>query len=567
MEIFLSPSSSRAARAFVLLTMAVILQMTFCPAPATAQDAAASTAQKSPDAPSSQPSQQHNANQNSAANSGTTLRLKVNVVAVPVVVRDSAGHAVGNLQKENFQIFDDRKQQQITQFTLEKSETAGTDPAAATTTPGPVKHFVIPDRFTALLFDDVHSNFENLPQLQAAGLRYVSNALARTERLGIFTTSGKVTLDFTDDRAKLQDAIRRLKPNPLSGTQPSSCPSMTYYAANQIVNRHDMVAREEALSELFACGVKDPRVAEELVAQAAERVLRMGDMQTNLVLKTLSDVLNRLSSLPGQRTIVLASPSFLISDREHREYEVVDHAVRAHVVISTLDSRGVYTDENDQIADSNVLSEFADGTGGTFFHNNNDLIEGLRRVASPPEFIYQLGFSPQDLKENGKYHQLSVNIAGVNKVSVSARKGYFAPNHLADPKQAENNAITDALYSQTEIHDLPVQIQTQTVRGNKPTAKLNVLTLVNLDDLPHRQADGKNTNELRVVTAVFDRNGKYMGAIDRKVAVHWSGDDAGVQTATTFSFLLDPGPYLVRMVVRDAESQRLSAQAAIVEIP
>jgi hypothetical protein len=46
-----------------------------------------------------------------------------------------------------------------------------------------------------------------------------------------------------------------------------------------------------------------------------------------------------------------------------------------------------------------------------------------------------------------------------------------------------------------------------------------------------------------------------------------SRPDAGTQTATTFSFLLDLGPYLVRLVVRDAESQRLSANTAIVEIP
>ena len=229
-------------------------------------------------------------------------------------------------------------------------------------------------------------------------------------------------------------------------------------------------------------------------------------MQTALVLKTLSDVVNRLSSLPGQRTIVLASPSFLMSDREHREYEVVDRALRAHVVISTLDTRGVLTDENDQIADSNVLAEFTDGTGGTFFHNNNDLTEGFRRIASPPEFVYQLGFSPQDLQENGKYHQLSVKIVGVNKLSVSTRRGYFAPNHL-DPKQIETTELDDALYSQTEIHDLPIQIQTQTIRGDKPTAKLNALTLVDLDALPHHQADGKNTSELRIVAAIFDRNG------------------------------------------------------------
>jgi hypothetical protein len=70
-----------------------------------------------------------------------------------------------------------------------------------------------------------------------------------------------------------------------------------------------------------------------------------------------------------------------------------------------------------------------------------------------------------------------------------------------------------------------------------------------------------------MVAAVFDRNGKYLGAINRKVAVHWSDDDAGTQTATTFSFLLNSGVYLVRLVVRDTESQHLAAQAATVEIP
>jgi VWFA-related protein len=475
MEIYRSLSNSRVLRALVLLTVVVFLQMTFRPAPATAQDAAVSPAQKSPDSSSFQPPQQHDANQNPPANSGTTLRLKVNLVPVPVVVRDPAGHAVGNLQKENFQLFDNRKQQQITQFTLEKSEFLGAD-LTAISTPAIAKHFVIPRTFTALLFDDVHSDFVNLPLLRAAALRFISIALARSERLGIFTTSGKVTVDFTDNRTKLEDAIRYLKPNPLPGTQPTRCPSMTYYEANQIVNRVDRAVREEKLSEVAACGVNSPKVAEALVTEASEYVLRIGDMQTALVLKMLSDVVNRLSSLPGQRTIVLASPSFLVSDREHREYEVVDRALRAHVVISALDTRGVLTDENDQIADSNVLAEFTDGTGGTFFHNNNDLTEGFRRIASPPEFVYQLGFSPQDLRENGKYHQLTVKIVGVDKLSVSARKGYFAPNHLADLKQIETTELDDALYSQAEIHDLPIQIQTQTVRGDKPTAKLNVLS-------------------------------------------------------------------------------------------
>jgi VWFA-related protein len=120
-----------------------------------------------------------------------------------------------------------------------------------------------------------------------------------------------------------------------------------------------------------------------------------------------------------------------VSDSEHREYEVIDRAVCSHVIISTLDTRGVYTEEN-EVADENILSEFADGTGGNFFHNNNDLDEGLRRVASPPEFVYQLGFYPKDLQEDGKYHHLKVKIAGTDKLSVSARGGYFAPTAMAD---------------------------------------------------------------------------------------------------------------------------------------
>jgi VWFA-related protein len=554
MQVHFSPSNARSARALVLLTLAVFLQLIFCPLRAKAQ------------APSSSQSHPANDSDQQPQESPTTLKVRVNVVVVPVVVRDSSGNAVGNLQRENFQIFDNRQREEITQFTLEKSGPTHND-SSQSPTAWSAKKFVMPDRFTALLFDDVHANFGNLPQLQAAGSRFIANGLSRMERLGIFTTSGKVAVDFTDDRAKLQAALHKLQPNPLPGSKGNSCPTLTHYDANQIVNRHDSRTTQAAIGEVSGeCGVKDPKVAAEMVKAAAEQMLTLGDMETNLALKALSDVINRLSTLPGQRTIVLASPSFLVSDSEHREYQVIDRAVRSHVIISTLDTRGVYTEEN-EIADENVLSEFADGTGGNVFHNNNDLDEGLRRVASPPEFVYQLGFSPKDLQEDGKYHHLKVKIVGADKLSVSAREGYFAPTPMADSKQAENNAITEALYSQTEIHDLPIRIQTQFVRDDKPIAKLSVLTFVDLRDLPHRQADGKNTNELRMVAAIFDRNGKYIGAIDRKVAVQWSDDKAGTHTAATFSFLLDSGGNLVKLVARDAESQHLFAQAFVIQIP
>jgi VWFA-related protein len=498
-----------------------------------------------------------------------TYKVKVNLIVIPVVVRDASGHTVGNLRKEDFQVFDNRKPQEITDFFVEKTEPPETAAAAgtgATPAPGGFQKFLVPDRFTALVFDDVHSNFDNLPQLQAASQKLISTSLARSERLGIFTTSGKLAVEFTDNREKLLEGLRHLRPNPLPGSRPPTCPALSHADANRIVRRHDAGARDAAVGEVMQCGVRDPRMAEEMVNDTAEQVLRIGDIQTSMVLNTISTLLDRLAALPGQRTIVLASPSFVISDGEHKEYQIVDRAVHSHVLINTLDTQGLYAGDEES-ANSDVLKEFAYGTGGSFVRNTNDLTEGLRRVAAPPEYTYQLGISPQNIREDGKFHHLKVQLTNGSNLSVSAREGYFAPNASGDPVLAEKNQLTDTVFSQSEIHDLPVEMRTQFIQDDKPLAKLSVTAVIDVRGLPRREDRPEGSNELRLIAAIFDRNGKYMGALQRKVAVHWSEGQPETPAAATFSFLLNSGGYLVRLVVRDSESQHLYAQNSLVEIP
>src|SRR5258706_4371430 len=61
--------------------------------------------------------------------SAATLKVRVNLVLVRVVVRDNSGKVVTNLKKEDFQLSDNRKPQVISTFSAETPESHKVAPA------------------------------------------------------------------------------------------------------------------------------------------------------------------------------------------------------------------------------------------------------------------------------------------------------------------------------------------------------------------------------------------------------------------------------------------------------
>lgn len=532
------------------------------------------------------------------------FQSKVNLVLVPVVIRDKQGHAVGGLTQSDFQLFDKNKPQAITRFSVEQpgksaaktnpSATPSSTPASAPTPPPQ------PERFFAYLFDDVHLQFGDLAQVRDAADRHMAKMLAG-DRAAIFTTSGQTQAEFTDDLDQLHRTLLLLRPRPVTGTGLSECPLMTYYMADMIVNKQDPTVLQAATLDTLACMSMDPSQmssARQTAESTAQRELNLGDHETRLALAVLKDAVRRLSAMPGQRTIILVSPGFLtLTEHVSDKVDVLDRAIRANVMINSLDARGLYTtmpditrrgpnnqlsanlmsqiDRETASAQADVLAEMAAGTGGTFFENSNDLDEGFNRTASAPQYIYLLGFSPQNLKMDGSFHALKVTLKKPNSQSpvslnVNARRGYYAPTHLADAKETARREIEEALFSREEMGDIPIEVHSQFFKVNDHAARVSLLIHIDLRRLRFHKEGDRNRNDLTVVAGLFDRNGNYQGGVSKTIEMRLKDETLNKLAAgLTLRDTLDakPGGYAIRVVVRDSEGQMMAAQNGAVEIP
>ncbi len=535
---------------------------------------------------------------------GTTFKLRVNLVQVHVIVRDAAGKPVENLRKENFQLFDSGKLQAITTFGVEtaKSRKERAEAAAKTQTSegetaagGSVS---LPERFVAMTFDDIHLRMEDAVTVRVAAGRFL-DAMSPGDRVGIFSTSGELTQDFTSDKEALKQKVSGLMPRGAMGGHISDCPDVSYYMADLIENKHDPQAFSIVVQETLQCmfgGNQQMIGAAQGVAQAAVMVaLNTGDADNSYTYRLLEEVLRRLAGKPGERILLLASPGFLITTDTQDESGIVDRANRANIVINTLDARGLYAPElggdisqrnsdsaltagfkatyrsAEQFEQQFVLMDFAYGTGGTFFHNSNDLESGLKLAGGVPEVSYVLGFSPQNQKMDGKYHTLKVTLAQKQKYAIQARRGYYAPKKLDDPQEMEKQEIQEALFSQDEIHDLPLSLQTQYFKTVDTGARLSVVSHLELEGMHFRKAEGRNFDNLTVATAVFDENGNFITGGEKivKMRLFDATFDKLSRTGLTVksSFEVKPGKYMVRQVVRDSEGAQMAARNGTVVIP
>ncbi len=585
------------------------------------------------------------------ATSKFIVRVPVDVVVVHATVTDKKGNPIEDLTVDDFEVYEDGKIQTIQSFAVESyqksrptHQTSQQVKSSASPVPEPTSS--APPRLFSLVIDDLTSpSFEDIYRSIEAIKVFVTESLGEEDQVSILTASGRFQLPFTQNRTVLLEEIGKLhKKVDRQRVVRSDCPELTDLQAERICNGPSMLPDfRVALLEVTTCasfqaqlraqdiagaatsatetgqgedvtigGVQttygsflpsiDPEIlpmAESIVRAAALRQHEATQQRNRRLLRALSRHVQFLSYFEAKKSLILFSDGFLPRNFRHELGELMDRSLRAGVVFSTVDIRGLYTTnlrasdggsigisdtyllderrrlrEEDMIQQEGPLAELAHGTGGIFFHNNNDLSAGLRSIAESQSFYYVLTYGLTESKLDGRYHKIKVKISRPG-VTIRHRKGYFAPKERLSLETMNRQIIEDdleaILYGPGNLSGVPVGLSYSYFRLDEMTYQLALLAKIDIGGLSFLKENGNRENLIHLVIAVLDDNGQYVKGTRKKVNLKLTESsyaallNYGLRTQVNLQ--LPRGRYKIKAVARDNVDTRLGSAESTLEVP
>jgi VWFA-related protein len=395
---------------------------------------------------------------NDTAAQNDVIRINTRLVQIDVVVRDKSG-PVGNLTKEDFEIFDNGKAQRLDVFSTSAAERSKANEAARAPEAGVVSNRHGrngPTSATVILFDRLNS----ADKYQRDGARQLLSYLKSTRRedltaLYVLGDDLKIIQDFTNDADQLVRSAAKMEVGDLPGVENRTVGEIAQSTAVGRVTRRD-VRMAAAVADLSLTERVDP------TEDAIEVIAR------------------HLSALPGRKSLVWMSAGIPLSisggtSRDGRESQL-GHATRlltaANIAVYPVDTRGLRAPDPprgrgrlESNAPPDVMVRLADETGGRAFYFNNDLQASIRTAISDAEVSYTLGFYPSENAFDGKFHNLSVKVARKD-VEVRHRAGYFAVKDKVPDEKERKSMMAELLVSPLDASQIGLQASVQPVPGS-----------------------------------------------------------------------------------------------------
>jgi VWFA-related protein len=384
-------------------------------------------------------------------------------VEIPVQVVDG-GRPVRGLTRNQFEVYVGRQRQALTGFEVVDLVSVAEPAAQPQVSAASRRHFLF---LFDLAFSDPGSVVKAREAAQDILARLHASDLAAVATYNA-AKGPQLLLGFSSDRRQVQTALLslgqpalidqrqdplRLMIGELKGSPPAG-------GGGRAELRTDLVFEEL-----------------ELQARQSERVDRMTqEAKVRALTRSLADLGRLMAAVEGRKHVVYLSEgidsSLLVGAQSHEEQEemastaaagdvasidsdqrfgssastnalqaMVEEFRRADCTIQSVDisrlrAGGEAVARRGSGLDSLVM--MAKDTGGEVYQNFNDLGEAMGQMLDRTSVTYVLAFQPQDLKLDGAFHRLRVELKGGPRgARVVHRPGFYAPRPAAQQSSME----------------------------------------------------------------------------------------------------------------------------------
>ena len=472
-------------------------------------------------APAPPPQAQQPAQQTPVDQPPVTFRVEVNYVEVDALVTDADGKPIANLTKDDFELFEDGKKQDVATFALvnipiERAER----PLFAS---GPVQPDVqtndhIEGRIYLLVLDDLHTDVTRSPRVKAAATRFIENNFGTNDLAAVvFTGRSGDGQDFTNNPRLLVNAInkfsgRKLRSATLTRIEGARVdPATQQLAPGDDIDQMDRAFRARQMANNvrklaeFMAGVHGRRKSMLLIGEGVdydiyEAVGQLGSTASSVLLDTHDAI---AAATRGNVTIYTIDPRGLMN----AEGDLIEVAG----TVGDADSRSI---ANEMRLSQDSLRVLADSTGGFAAVNRNDLNGAFDRIVSENSSYYMLGFYSTNDRRNGRYRKLEVRVKRPG-LRVRNRTGYYEARGRAPSQPNASNsptalpvAVTEALGSPLPMAGVPMKVFAAPYKGQAPNAAVALVFEIDIRNFDFVQNGGTFNEQVDVAFTSVNTQGK-----------------------------------------------------------
>ncbi len=512
------------------------------------------------------------------ASSDYTFHSKTELVLVNVTVRDKNGNPVRDLKREDFTVLEDNKAQQVISFDLENTDavlsTAATEaPLLRTTQPHTtdaqqaIATRPLKDRRLIILFFDLSSmQPDEIDRATNAAQNYVDKQMVPADLVSVVSLGSTLSVnqDFTSDRALLKKALQDFNLGAGGGFEQGS------------------TGTTEGTAETGGSFAVDDT--------------EYNVFNTDRRLQALRSIADKLSPIEEKKSLIYFSSGMDRTGIENQSQlrSATNAAVKANMAIYTMDIRGLqalvpggeaqnaslrgtspYSGKSVASAfDSNATTQetlvtLAGDTGGKAFLDSNDFSRVFTGVQQDSSVYYLLGYHSNNPARDGRFRRITVKI-NRSGLKVDFRRGYYAPADFQhSTRDDRERQLDEELASDLSTTDLPVYLSAAYFRIGDRKFYVPVSLVVPGSQIPFTRNNDQDKATLDVLGIVTDTDKRPVGQIRDTVKLALSTTQLVQRKNVQYNngFVLPPGQYHVKFVVRENQSGRLGSFETDLTVP